>query len=130
MSEGNNNQKKGLEKSPQLLLKNEIIGIVLLFISVFFIFSVVSYTPSDPSFFNSTPDRSVENYGGRLGAQVAAVLYNLFGYASLILLFYLLFMTTYFFDLRLLFHPVQNLPSFPAVLPESKPHPRRYRVFS
>ncbi|UCH96403.1 MAG: DNA translocase FtsK 4TM domain-containing protein [Candidatus Aminicenantes bacterium] len=99
-------QDKGAKNLNQLLLKNEIIGIILLLISIFFIFSIVSYTPSDPSFFNSPPrknvedrrveDRNVENYGGRLGAQVSAILFNLFGYSSYVLLFYLLFMTSYF----------------------------------
>ena len=56
-----NKNKKVQDKAPknshELLLKNEIIGIVFLFISIFFIFSVISYTPSDPSFFNSFPGR-------------------------------------------------------------------------
>ncbi len=84
-------------KTPnELLLKNEIVGIILLFISIFLIFSVVSYTPTDPSFFNSTPDKLVENYGGPAGAQLSAILFNLFGYSSLILLFYILFMSSFF----------------------------------
>lgn len=80
----------------ELQVKNEIIGIVLLFISVFFIFSVVSYTPSDPSFFNSTPDRGVENFGGRIGAEISAFLFNLFGYSTYVILLYALMMTAYF----------------------------------
>lgn len=96
MKKGNKRQKKGPEKSQELSLKNEIIGIVLLLISIYFIFSVVSYTPSDPSFFNSTPDRSVENYGGRFGAHVSAILFNLIGYSSYVLLIYMLFITIFF----------------------------------
>jgi S-DNA-T family DNA segregation ATPase FtsK/SpoIIIE len=83
-------------ESNELRLKNEIIGVVMLFAAIFVIFSVVSYAPSDPSFFNSTPDRHVENYGGPIGAQLSAALFNLFGYSSYVLLVYLLFMTGYF----------------------------------
>jgi S-DNA-T family DNA segregation ATPase FtsK/SpoIIIE len=90
------------ENSNELLLKNEIIGIALLFVSIFFIFSVVSYVPTDPSFFNSTPDTAVDNFGGRFGAQVSAFLFNLFGYASYIILFFLLFLSSFFlFNRRL-----------------------------
>ncbi|MCP5053727.1 MAG: hypothetical protein GY940_41560, partial [bacterium] len=88
--------EKAIGNGSELLLKNEIIGIVLLFIAIFFIFSVVSYTPTDPSFFNSTPDKYVDNYGGRTGAQVAAVLFNLCGYSTYVFLFYQLFLTSFF----------------------------------
>lgn len=91
------NEKKKNGNSNELSLKNEIIGIAFLFISIFLIFSVVSYSPSDPSFFNATPDNRVDNYGGPVGAQISAVLFNLFGYASYIIIFYLLFITVYFF---------------------------------
>ena len=80
----------------ELLLKNEIIGIVVLFIAIFFLFSVVSYTPTDPSYFNSTPDKYVDNFGGRVGAQISAILFNFCGYACYIFLFYQLFLTAFF----------------------------------
>jgi len=79
-----------------LSLKNEVIGIVFLFVSIFFIFSVISYNPADASFFNSTPVKSFSNYGGRIGAEIAALLFNLFGYASYIILVYLLLITSFF----------------------------------
>ena len=96
MTKAKKQNDKGPDNPNELLLKNEIIGIVLLFITIFFIFSVVSYTPSDPSFFNSTRSRGVENFGGRIGAQVSAVLFNLLGYSSYILLIYMLFITGFF----------------------------------
>jgi len=96
MKRSNKRQNQGPENSKELSLKNEIIGITLLFISIFFIFSVVSHTPSDPSFFNSTPDRGVENYGGRIGAHISAILFNLIGYSSYVLLLYMLFITIFF----------------------------------
>lgn len=97
MKKENKQRTTESQNSGELLLKNEIIGIVLLFISLFMIFSVVSFTPTDPSFFNSTPDTRVDNFGGKTGAQISAILFNAFGYASYIILFYMMFMTTYFF---------------------------------
>jgi len=82
--------------STELLIKNEIIGIVLLFIAIFMLFSVISYSPADPSFFNHTPDHAIANFGGRSGAQVAALLINTFGFSAYVLLFYNLFMTSFF----------------------------------
>jgi S-DNA-T family DNA segregation ATPase FtsK/SpoIIIE len=99
MKTGNKQQRQqqaAASNSNELSLKNEIIGITLMIIAVYFVFSIVSYTPSDPSFFNSTPDRHVENYGGPVGAQLSAILFNLFGYSSYVVVFYLLFLTVFF----------------------------------
>jgi S-DNA-T family DNA segregation ATPase FtsK/SpoIIIE len=89
-------KKKKENKQNSLTFQNEIFGLIFLFISIFFIFSVISYSPADPSFFNSTP-KSVENYGGRLGAQISAVLFNLVGWSAYIIIVFLLFVTIYFF---------------------------------
>lgn len=81
----------------ELSLKNEIIGLFLLLISVFLIFCVISYNPNDPSFFTERKVESVSNFGGRVGAQMAALLYNLLGYSSFIVVFFLLFITSFYF---------------------------------
>jgi S-DNA-T family DNA segregation ATPase FtsK/SpoIIIE len=39
----------------------------------------------------------VTNYSGRIGSEISAFLFNIFGYASYIIFLYLLFLTTYFF---------------------------------
>jgi len=91
-----NKRKRRQENPNKLSLKNEIIGIVTLFISIFLIFSVVSYTPLDPSFFNDASGKVVENYGGRVGAYISAILFELFGYTSYIIIFYMLFVTIFF----------------------------------
>lgn len=88
--------KRRQENSNELSLRNEIIGIVVLFISIFLIFSVISYTPLDPSFFNDSSSQVVGNYGGRAGAYISAILFELFGYTSYIIIFYLLFVTFFF----------------------------------
>ena len=91
----NHRSAKGSE--PELTLRNEILGILFLFISVYLIFCVVSYSPVDPSFFHSTMREAVSNYGGRLGAQLSAVLFNLLGYAAYGVVLYLLMVTVHFF---------------------------------
>lgn len=90
----NENTQNGTPK--ELSLKNEIIGIIALFVSIFFIFSLISYTPLDPSFFKSSPDNHVNNYGGPVGAQISAILFNLFGYAAIIIVIYFLLVTVFF----------------------------------
>jgi len=97
MKKGSKNQNsQPSENSNELSLKNEIIGILFLFTSIFLLFSVFSFTPTDPSFFNNTQNPHVENYGGRFGAQTAALIFTLFGFSSYILLFYLLFISGFF----------------------------------
>ncbi len=80
----------------ELSLKNEIFGIFALFFSFFLIFSLVSFTPLDPSFFNSAHGRIVHNFGGRVGAELATLLFNLFGFASLLFIIIFLFLTAFF----------------------------------
>jgi len=83
--------------SNQLSIKNEILGIVSLFFSILLLFSLISYSPTDPSFFHSSIDNVVTNYSGRIGSEISAFLFNIIGYASYIIFLYLLFLTTYFF---------------------------------
>ena len=94
--------KRGNADDKELSLKNEIVGVFSLFFSFFLIFSLASYTPRDPSFFHSAPTRVVTNFGGRLGSELSALLFNLFGYAALLFIAIFLFLTAYFlFDRRL-----------------------------
>ncbi|MEN8152761.1 MAG: DNA translocase FtsK 4TM domain-containing protein [Acidobacteriota bacterium] len=91
------NGKKEPANSFELTLKNEIFGILFLFLSILIIFSLFSYSPFDPSYFHSTIQQNVENYGGKVGSEFSAFLFVLFGYASFILIIYFLFITSYFF---------------------------------
>ncbi|MDD8012307.1 MAG: DNA translocase FtsK 4TM domain-containing protein [Acidobacteriota bacterium] len=93
--------KRGNSEEKGLSLKNEIFAIFFLFFSFFLIFSLASYTPLDPSFFHSAPARVVTNFGGRLGSELSALLFNLFGFASLLFILIFFFLTAYFlFDRR------------------------------
>lgn len=89
---------KESNNSIELNLKNEIIAIVLLFASIFLIFSLIGYNPNDTSFFeNSFKDSVVRNYSGKIGAEVSAILFTLFGNSSYIIIFYLIFLSAFFF---------------------------------
>ncbi|MBN2344909.1 MAG: DNA translocase FtsK 4TM domain-containing protein [Candidatus Aminicenantes bacterium] len=89
-------EKRGNAGEKELSLANEIFGIFSLFFSFFLIFSLVSYTPLDPSFFHSAPTRVVVNYGGRVGSELSALLFNIFGFAALLFIPIFLFLTAYF----------------------------------
>jgi S-DNA-T family DNA segregation ATPase FtsK/SpoIIIE len=80
----------------ELSLRNEIFGIFSLFFSFFLIFSLASFSPLDPSFFHSAPTRVVTNFGGRVGAELSAVLFNLFGFAAPLFILIFLFLTAFF----------------------------------
>ncbi len=82
----------------RLSVKNEIIGILLLFVSILMLFSFISYTPKDPSFFSETTKNVfINNYVGRAGSEVSALFFKTFGFASYIFVVYFLFLVSFFF---------------------------------
>lgn len=89
---------KEIANAESLSVKNEIIGILLLFVSILMLFSFISYTPSDPSFFSeTTKDVFVNNYVGRAGSEISALFFKTFGYASYVFVIYFLFLVSFFF---------------------------------
>ncbi len=109
-------EKKRNADDNELSLKNEIFGIFFLFFSFFLIFSLASYNPLDPSFFHSAPARVITNFGGRLGSELSALLFNLFGFASLLFILIFLFLTAYFFFNRLINRAVSKGTGFLILL--------------
>ncbi|MDY7095043.1 MAG: DNA translocase FtsK 4TM domain-containing protein [Acidobacteriota bacterium] len=65
---------------------NELFGLTLLTVSVLLGLALVSFHVNDPSVFHQPPfdDAPVRNWVGPVGAQVAAVLFNLFGITCLL----------------------------------------------
>ena len=94
------NSKRSLKLAKKqknvLSYKREVIGILLLAFFSFLIISLISYNPSDVSwFFFSTIQKEVLNWGGIIGANIAALFFYLFGsaaYVFVIMLFYIAFM--------------------------------------
>ncbi len=63
-------------------MRKELIGIFLFFLVVFTLISLLSYSPSDPSFNNARAVGEVHNLFGVLGSYIADVFVALFGIAS------------------------------------------------
>ena len=65
----------------------EILGVVLIFISIFLLASIVSYSPSDPNFIYSPENRQINNIGGFYGGVVSDLLLQSLGLISVFLVF-------------------------------------------
>jgi len=62
---------------------SEFIGVALFAASLIWIVSLASYEPTDPVWFFSTGSHAVPlNFAGRVGAFLAELSFQLFGYAS------------------------------------------------
>ena len=59
----------------------ELIGIVLIVLSLMSAAMIASYSPDDPSWISVT-DAPVQNWMGRIGASIAAPLFMIIGWAS------------------------------------------------
>ena len=65
---------------------SEFVGVALFAASLIWIVSLASYEPSDPVWFFSTGSHAVPlNFAGRIGAFLAEVSFQLFGYASYVI---------------------------------------------
>jgi len=65
----------------------EVIGVLLISLSILFLASLASFDPADPSFFHfrTAPGGQVKNLGGRVGAHLAGDLLELLGLSSFLL---------------------------------------------
>ena len=63
----------------------EILGVVLIFISIFLLASIVSYSPSDPNFIYSPENRQINNIGGFYGSVISDLLLQSLGLISVFL---------------------------------------------
>jgi S-DNA-T family DNA segregation ATPase FtsK/SpoIIIE len=64
---------------------SEFVGVALFAAALIWIIALASYDPKDPVWFFSTaaaPDAAIGNFAGRIGAFVAELSFQLFGYAS------------------------------------------------
>ena len=79
------------EDSFQEKLKHEIAGILLVALGVFFLLSLVSYSPMDPSFFTytSVKIKEIQNWMGIVGAHISGLLFQGFGFSSFLIPFVL-----------------------------------------
>lgn len=62
--------------------KNEIKGIVIFALGILLFLSLISYQPSDLSFYTSDPNIQTKNFIGIFGAYLAGILFFLFGWTT------------------------------------------------
>jgi len=68
-------------------LKNRLIelsGILLIFISIFLLISIISYSPSDPNFIYATEGVDIKNIGGFYGSVISDFLLQSLGLISIL----------------------------------------------
>lgn len=71
----------------------EFVGLFFLFLSAFLFLSVLSFSPSDPSFNQAvTPGYAVQNVVGRAGSYCAGFLVTMFGLGAIFWPFYFLYL--------------------------------------
>jgi S-DNA-T family DNA segregation ATPase FtsK/SpoIIIE len=65
---------------------NEFAGVALFAVALLWFIALVTYTPTDPAwFFNAASSEATRNFAGPAGAFVAAVSFQLLGFATYLL---------------------------------------------
>ena len=65
----------------------ELLGFALVFVSIFLLASIVSYSPSDPNFIYSPENTEIKNIGGFYGSVISDFLLQSLGLISIFLVF-------------------------------------------
>ena len=65
----------------------EFLGVILIFISIFLLTSIASYSPSDPNFIYSPENSQINNIGGFYGSVISDLLLQSLGLISVFLVF-------------------------------------------
>ena len=65
----------------------ELLGFLLILISIFLLASIVSYSPSDPNFIYTPENTEIKNIGGFYGSVISDFLLQSLGLISIFLVF-------------------------------------------
>ena len=65
----------------------ELLGFLLLLVSIFLLASIISYSPSDPNFIYASENTEIKNIGGFYGSVVSDFLLQSLGLISIFLVF-------------------------------------------
>ena len=65
----------------------ELLGVLLIFVSIFLLASIVSYSPSDPNFIYTPENTEIKNVGGFYGSVISDFLLQSFGLIAIFLVF-------------------------------------------
>ncbi len=90
---------------------NEIVAIILTALAVLILLSLVTANPSDPSLVTSS-SQTTQNWVGFVGANIAALLFNLVGVLAYLVPFLILLIAVKIFGSRTPFIPVSRLLGF------------------
>jgi S-DNA-T family DNA segregation ATPase FtsK/SpoIIIE len=84
-------RKRMTKDSIKERLRQEIVGILLVAVGIFLLLSLISYDPTDPSFFSyiSPKVRNIHNWTGIVGAYLSGLLFQGFGFSSFLVPFVL-----------------------------------------
>ena len=69
----------------------ELFGIIIVFIGIFLLISIISYSPNDPNFIYSPENTEIKNVGGFYGSVVSDFLLQSLGLISILLVFNLFY---------------------------------------
>ena len=65
----------------------ELLGVLLIFVSIFLLASIVSYSPSDPNFIYTPENTEIKNVGGFYGSVISDFLLQSLGLIAIFLVF-------------------------------------------
>ncbi|MBC7797382.1 MAG: DNA translocase FtsK 4TM domain-containing protein [Pyrinomonadaceae bacterium] len=103
--------KQNAQEVQQQSLTNEIVGIVLLAISVLLALCLFTYNAADPSFHTASAQET-HNFIGTIGANIAAILLQSVGVSSYLLPFLILLIAWRVFWAENLFFPTFRIVGF------------------
>ena len=78
------------------IIKNrliELLGVLLMFVGIFLLLSIVSYSPGDPNFIYTPENTEIKNIGGFYGSVISDFLLQSLGLISIFLAFNLFFIS-------------------------------------
>ena len=74
----------------------ELLGVILVLISLFLWTSIFSYSPSDPNFIYNPENTEIKNFGGFYGSVVSDFLLQSLGLISIFFIFNILGVATWY----------------------------------
>ena len=81
-----NKEKVNIDWHSQLTaVVKEVRILLLISLAAFLLLSLLSYSTADPGWRQAQSDLAVSNYGGRIGAFIADLLFSLFGHMAYLL---------------------------------------------
>jgi DNA segregation ATPase FtsK/SpoIIIE, S-DNA-T family len=98
-------------------IKNYILSLILFFIAMFLLFSQLTFSPNDNSwFYYNSINTDVRNFFGYSGAVVSSLFFYLFGYATYVFIIFLFYYSYFIYGRLTLKNKIEELLSFFSLL--------------